>query len=144
MLNGNGKLYLSKECGSGGITFMSIGDTLVGAFGITDYTRHKIAFGNGTTPATENDYHMESEINSLTVLNFNIASVSNYTDNFIKNLQCTVRNNTNETITVSELAWITCPQNNWSVYVVVMMDHEVFEPVPIAPGETYTFGLTIG
>lgn len=100
-----------------------------------------IAYGNGTTIATSNDYNLESEISGLTLLG-NFLSI---TDNGYITTS-SVKNTSNEDIIVKELGLFETSngQDSYGARVTFMLTRNVLEtPITIKPNETKTFTITI-
>lgn len=97
--------------------------------------------GSGTTGATVNDYNLESEISSLTIMsssNSGNRNPINYDDNFIYNVSRSFKNNTENPITVTEVGvFATYSNRNY------LVAREVITPIIIDPQKTYTFNLAI-
>lgn len=109
-------------------------------------------FGKGTTPATVNDYKLESMIdysdNALTIVSRSIASVPDKDTLYVYTY--TIKNNSNENIDISESALISktfdasknSSSSDWAQYFLWARD--TFDPVVLEPGETRSFSMTIG
>lgn len=98
-----------------------------------------IAYGNGTTIATSNDYNLESEISGLTLLG-NFVSI---TDNGYITTS-SVKNTSNEDIIVKELGIFETSTYDYRVVSTFMLTRNVLEtPITIKPNETKTFTITI-
>ena len=107
-----------------------------------------IFVGNGTTAPTIDDLDLESEINTLTKMSGgNTTSTgyagNTYENNYIGNIYATFKNDTANNITVTELGVKADNINISGSYKQVLMIRETFDPVVIAPGETYSFSVTI-
>lgn len=98
-----------------------------------------IAYGNGTTGATSNDYKLESEITNLTLLG-NFVSI---TDNgYI--VSSSVKNTLGGSITVKELGVFETSKSEYGDRSTFMLIRNVLEtPITINPNETKTFTITI-
>ena len=100
-----------------------------------------IAYGNGTTIATSNDYNLEGEITDLTLL----ANSVSITDNgYI--ITSSIKNTSNEDIIVKELGIFETSSsfNKYGNRLTFMLARNVFEnPVTINPNEIKTFTITI-
>lgn len=100
-----------------------------------------IAYGNGTTIATSNDYNLESEISGLTLLG-NFLSI---TDNGYITTS-SVKNTSNEDIIIKELGLFETSygQDIYGARLTFMLTRNVLEtPITIKPNETKTFTITI-
>lgn len=98
-----------------------------------------IAYGNGTTIATSNDYNLESEISGLTLLE-NFVSI---TDNGYV-VASSIKNTSNEDIIVKELGLFETSTYDYRVVSTFMLTRNVLEtPITIKPNEIKTFTITI-
>lgn len=98
-----------------------------------------IAYGNGTTIATSNDYNLESEITDLTLLGNSLS----ITDNGYV-VVSSIKNTSNEDIIVKELGIFETSKSEYGYRSTFMLARNVFEnPVTIKPNETKTFTVTI-
>lgn len=101
-----------------------------------------VFFGSGSTPATKNDYKLESPITSgLTIANPSVPSIS-YSENGKYEVMgvYSVTNTTDAEINIWEIGIVT-QLGDWNV----LMERTVFtEPITIAPGEIklVTYKLT--
>lgn len=101
----------------------------------TSYTN--IIFGGGTTPETDLDYKLETQISGLTVHSFTLTeNISSNLEVGLDSLQyrASVSNNTNENISISEIGFI---QNS------ILLYRKTFDPITLAPGDTYTFAIDL-
>ena len=95
----------------------------------------QIQLGNGLTPASIDDYAIESPITDLTLLAGTATSPDS--DKILKAINATYQNNTNENITVTEVCLLGYYN---SAELVFLFNREVLgEPVIIAPGEAHSF-----
>lgn len=98
-----------------------------------------IAYGNGTTIATSNDYNLESEISGLTLLG-NFVSI---TDNGYAVIS-SIKNTLNGSVTVKELGIFETSKSEYGDRNTFMLTRNVLEtPITIMPNETKTFTITI-
>ena len=98
-----------------------------------------IAYGNGTTIATSNDYNLEDEITDLTLLGNSVS----ITDNGYVVIS-SIKNTSNENIIVKELGIFETSKSEYGVRSTFMLIRNVFEnPVTINPNEIKTFTITI-
>lgn len=100
-----------------------------------------IAYGNGTTIATSNDYKLEGEITDLTLL---ANSVSTTDNGYI--ITSSVRNIADEDIIVKELGIFETSKSEsaYGMMSTFMLTRNVLEtPITIKPNETKTFTITI-
>ena len=102
-----------------------------------------VVFGSGTTPATENDYNVESAI--LSGLSVPTPTVTYSYDNekVARKLTYAVTNTSSSSITISEIGWrvkLNCTTSQGSgstIEETVLMDRTVLDtPVTIPAGET--------
>lgn len=95
----------------------------------------QIQLGNGLTPASIDDYAIESPITDLTLLAGTATSPDS--NKILKAVNAIYQNNTKENITVTEvclLGYYTTAE------FVFLFNREVLkEPVIIAPGEAHSF-----
>lgn len=101
-----------------------------------------IAYGNGTTIATSNNYNLESEITGGLTLLGNSVSITD--GGYV--VTSSIKNTSNEDIIVKELG-VFETSNGTSVYgdrLTFMLTRNVLEtPITIKPNETKTFTITI-
>jgi hypothetical protein len=111
----------------------------------TGTTSAGIVIGSGTTPATINDYKLESQITS----NISVSVVKNSDDNYNRSLTLTVSNLNNSPLTIGEIgtvcnAYIGAESGSCAC----LMDRTVLdEPITIPANGvgkvTYTTGFEI-
>ena len=109
-------------------------------------------FGNGTTPTTTDDYKLDSmldySVGALTLVSQTVTNVTDKDTPYI--YTCTIRNNGAEDITISESALISRTfdssksSNDTDFIIYFLWARDTFEPVPLQPGETRAFTMTIG
>lgn len=104
--------------------------------------------GSGTTAPTASDYCAENEITELTETgsgtDFSSKTAVTYEMPYhFLTVTRTFRNDTDSNITVAEICFYGKPTNNGG-QKYAMLAREVISPVVIAPGESYSFSLTIG
>lgn len=98
-----------------------------------------IAYGNGTTIATSNDYNLESEITDLTLLGNSVFITDN---GYITT--SSIKNTSNEDIIVKELGLFETSKSQFGDRSTFMLTRNVLEtPITIKPNETKTFTVTI-
>lgn len=116
----------------------------------TFYAGNYVFLGSGTTEPTEDDYTLESPYaysdSGLHVTSITQAYKPDYKTNRVYTI--TVRNNSAEDITVSEMGWFCAMSFNGgthsdSDYYRVMLARDVIEPVTIKPGEVRAFPMSI-
>lgn len=99
--------------------------------------------GSGTTEPTADDYSLETPDSNLSLsLAINTANTDtpSYEQNYIFISQVTYKNNTNESITVSEIGVI----GTITGYGDVLITRDTFKPITIEPNKSYNFSVTIG
>lgn len=98
-----------------------------------------IAYGNGTTIATSNDYNLEGEITDLTLLGNSV----HITDNGYA-VTSSVKNTSDEDIIVKELGVFETSKSEHGERSTFMLTRNVLEtPITIKPNEIKTFTITI-
>lgn len=114
------------------------------------YYGSMIFVGSGTTAPTSDDYKLESPCaysdSGLHVVSIAQAYKEEYKTNRV--VTVTVKNNSTEDITVSEMGWFIAVPVDASIeqtgeYYRMMLAREVFEPVIIKPGEVRAFPMSI-
>ena len=118
----------------------------------TFYNGSYIFLGSGMTAPTKDNYTLEAPYtyasDGLHVVSMAKSYKETYTTNRVYTI--TVKNNSNEDITISEIGWFLawCTDgttgSTLSAYFRNLMAREVFEPVTLQPGETRPFTMTIG
>lgn len=116
----------------------------------TFYNGNYVFLGGGTTEPAEDDYTLESPYtysdSELHVVNIAQAYKPDYKTNRVYTI--TVRNNSADDITVSEMGWF-CAMSFYGAllpdgqYDRVMLAREIIEPVTIHPGEVRAFTMSI-
>ena len=110
-----------------------------------------VAFGSGTTPATEDDYTIENQILGLTasVSNDNYMSFNSETDSWDITYQYTVNNPGETDVTISEMCRFTTTAKNTtkgssgSGTTSVLLERIVLDdPVTIPAGEASVINYT--
>lgn len=117
----------------------------------TFYNGNYVFLGGGTTEPTKDDYTLESPYtysdSGLHVVSITHSYKPEYKTNRVYTI--TVKNNSNEDITVSEIGWFLawCTDGTTeatpSAYFKNLMAREVFEMVTIKPGEVRAFPMSI-
>lgn len=125
----------------------TLGDYSIDTF----YNGSYIFLGSGTTVPTKDDYTLEVPYtyasDGLHVVSMAKSYKETYTTNRVYTI--TVKNNSNEDITVSEIGWFLawCTDGTTgatpSAYFKNLMAREVFEPVTIKTGEVRAFTMSI-
>lgn len=112
-------------------------------------TKTYVCFGTGTTPSTENDYKLETQITSGISL---VTEETSITNNIYLNedktemtriatVRVCAKNTTSNSLTIGEIGFLQAPKGTTSG--AVMIHHEVFEnPVVIEVGAIATFEFT--
>lgn len=95
----------------------------------------QIQLGNGLTPASIDDYAIESPITDLTLLAGTATSPDS--NKILKAINATYQNNTKENITVTEVCLLG--YYNSAEFVFLFNREVLAEPVIIAPGEAHSF-----
>ena len=106
-------------------------------------------FGTGTTPPTENDYQMESLINSGITLSNSTATLK-LENSVYKVLRVfNIKNTSNASLTISEIGYIgkqygSAQQKASASEIGVLYFRDVFtSPIVIAAGETVSINIYI-
>lgn len=116
----------------------------------TFYAGNYVFLGSGTTESTADDYTLESPYaysdSGLHVISITQAYKPEYKTNRVYTI--TVRNNSAEDITVSEMGWFCAMSFNGgtqsdSDYYRVMLARDVIESATIKPGEVRAFPMSI-
>lgn len=117
----------------------------------TFYNGNYVFLGGGTTAPTKDDCNLENPYDysdsGLHVVSITHSYKPEYKTNRVYTI--TVKNNSNEDITVSEIGWFLawCTDGTTgatpSAYFKNLMAREVFEPVTIKPGEVRAFPMSI-
>lgn len=119
----------------------------------TTYSYNDLRVGTGTTEPTAEDYCLEAENTSLTLVS--ASTTGNYTNdslsegNSAKTIVATYVNNTTEAVTISEVGYFIEHAESYNLdgtnatYRNFLMAREVIDPVEIGAGETYTFTFVI-
>lgn len=117
------------------------------------YAYSNLRVGTGTTEPTADDYCLESEATSLTLVS--ASATGNYTNNNLsegnsaKTIVATYVNNTEEAVTISEVGYFIEHAESYNLDGTnrtsrnFLMAREVIDPVEIGAGETYTFTFVI-
>lgn len=145
MLTGNGNLLLGSNSGSS-VYFKNILGSNMNGWQINNFESSywHLYLGTGTTAPAVTDYCLETGDSNLTLINQSMANAPNNAANFIKTLSATWQNNTNNDVSITESAWYANGNGEWNSNYTAMMAREVFDPVTLHPGESYTFTMTIG
>lgn len=147
MLTNNGKAYLIPQRqtdGAANVTYkLDSGITQKKARSLIDGVG--VILGTSSTPATADDYALGSQITGLTVVSeeavegtYDTRSVA---DKQISAYTATVRNDTENTITVAEVG---VALKFSGVLNYALLSRDVINPVSIAPGKTYAFSVVWG
>ena len=106
--------------------------------------------GTGTTSPSIMDFKLENENTLLTPMQISKVyyldgKVSFEESSFLYSITKTYKNNTENNITITEAGIFAFEGNgaNQSSVKYYCIDREVFNPVIIKPGETYSFSITI-
>ena len=157
MLNYNGLALLSKCKNSVIVTIKSIDGTTKTinnnnySTSVLFHNNMKMVLGDGNTTPTIDDYSIENEVNSLTLISFvcpnqTLNTTIGYGDiNSILTATATYKNNTNSPIEIKEIAlygYYASQSYGDDKYYMIL--REVLEtPVTIAPNTTKAFSVTI-
>lgn len=117
----------------------------------TFYNGSYIFLGSGTTEPAKDDYTLEAPYAYSEGGLHVVSIIESYKENYNTNrvFTITVKNNSNEDITVSEIGWFLawCTDGTTgatpSAYFKNLMAREVIEPVTIHPGEVRAFTMSI-
>lgn len=96
----------------------------------------KVGIGSGNTPATIDDYTLETPITTLTASQVSVIAVNVIEDGFEFMIVTTYTNNTSEDVTVREVGWLADAG--------VLLSREIIDPVTIGPNESKTFTIKVG
>lgn len=105
-----------------------------------------VRIGNGTTPATPNDYKLESQITSgFSYYNQSGASLSADEDGVSMFATYAITNTSAEPLVISEIGvFASVCQSNTSATTSALLERTVLEtPITISPGEAKTLTYTI-
>ena len=142
-------------CLGGGYTgdSMTLGTAWVNTSASGSYAYNSLRVGKGTTEPTAEDYCLEAENTSLTLVS--ASATGGYNNNNIsegntaKTIVATYVNSTEEAVTISEVGYFIQHANSYlrgstaSTTRNFLMAREVIDPVEIGAGETYTFTFVI-
>lgn len=149
MLTGNGRAMIKSWL----TTDYEISRTLIDVSGnasavatnrdnwVNVYKNYNIQLGAGTTPATKNDYCLETPIASGYVVTQKTDSSSeapSYNKNYVYKGSFLLENNSAAPISVSEVGLYMTINNT-----AYLLDREVITPITLQPGESYSFNLQI-
>lgn len=116
----------------------------------TNTTPILFKIGTGTTSPLVTDFKLEDENNLLTPMQISKVyyldgKVSFEESSFLYSITKTYKNNTENNIIITEAGIFAFEGNgaNPSSVKYYLMDREVFDPIVIKPGETYSFSITI-
>lgn len=145
MLNSNGKWLLGSLSDSY-LTLKTILGTTMNSWSKSNFettVNWHLYLGTGSTEPTNTDYCLENPASGLTLINQSMNIASSNTATFIKTLSATWQNNSNDSIDITESAWYANGNGEWNDNFTAMLAREVFDPVTLGPGESYTFTMTI-
>lgn len=103
--------------------------------------------GTGKDEPTVNDYSITDMDAGLTTISYtgtNNTTNASYTENYIGVFSKTYRNDTDEDVTVSEVAIMGYGEYPGNIRRKSIIARDVISPVTIKPGEAYTFTMHIG
>ena len=115
------------------------------------YAYSILRVGTGTTEPTADDYCLESENTTLTLVSASASGGYNNGNlsegNSAKTIVTTYVNNTTEAVTISEVGYFIEHADSYIETIKesrnFLMAREVIDPVEIGVGETYTFTFVI-
>ena len=103
-----------------------------------------LLIGSGTTLATRNDITLESFLTSYQVVSQTCQKFNDYGDT-VYVVNRIVKNNTESSISISEIGLFVSDISYNNLYVNYMLSRETLnEPIVLAPGESHSFTMTIG
>lgn len=147
MLTANGKALckFTNSYTRGSTTFMftdgTTGSRSTG--GLTQvFTGLKLCVGTGSATPASTDYAITNADAGLTVITrtgTNDGTAASYTQDYIGVFSVTYKNETGSNVTVSEVGLIGSSQG-----MDILVAREIFTPVTIEPGDSYTFTMYIG
>ena len=149
MLTRNGKAYLfpTRAVYDGNTTNpqLFLRNTTGGTYNVTpEYMNDfRVIGGSGDTPASVDDYHLDSEVTTLDVTNNSATQKSgrSFEDNYIATFATTYQNNTGADVIIRELGLQFRSGTSTNQY---MLARQVIEPTVVRAGRSYTFTMTIG
>lgn len=162
MLTGNGLAFFkinnnSKRLGSSGVNYCTLKSINGGEIQLNGATismetmissdRLCLDVGTNSTPVDVSDYAFTSDHGGLTELvssGTNDEAAVDYTIRYIGIFSTTFINNTDLPITINEVGLIGYPDSRNKDLAQVLLAREVIDPVTIAPGESYSFTMTLG
>ena len=104
-----------------------------------------LSVGTGSDAPTSSDINITNKDAGLTVVNRSTTTGTTnpeYSQDYIGIFTVTYRNDTNSDVTVSESGLFGTLSGSGNGMALIARD--VFDPVTIAPGESYTFSMYIG
>lgn len=109
------------------------------------FTQRKLFVGTNDTPATRDDYTIQSAdltlVSSSTIPTSSSSTFQNYENNTHGSYTTSIyTNNTNEPITIKEVG-LVCVVGSSSSNDLCLFAREVITPVTIQPNETYSFTM---
>ena len=157
MLTGNGKALLKinrssdrasnlpltlKKIDGAAITISSDASSLISNI----LSNMNLKVGTGSTEPTKDDYTLTNADAGLTVVSSNGTNTNDgasYEQNYVAIFTKTYANNTDQDVVVSEVGVYSGYSYGGTQYTY-LFTRDAFDPVTIAPGETYTFTARIG
>jgi hypothetical protein len=152
MLLANGKAC-RRITNNGGINSVTMKDmdgvdvTYNPAYFSTFCSSLQLYVGTGKDEPTVNDYSITDIDAGLTTVIYtgtNNTANASYTENYIGVFTKTYRNDTDEDVTVSEVAIMGYGEYPGNIRRKAIIARDVISPVTIKPGEAYTFTMYIG
>lgn len=147
MLTNNGKAYLipQRQTDEPASVTYKLDSATTRKQARDSITKAGILLGSSSTPASAEDYALGSPITGLTVLSEEAIEgtydTRSFEDRQISAYTTTVRNDTDDTITVAEVG---VALNFSGILNYALLSRDVINPVAIAPGKTFAFSVVWG
>lgn len=100
--------------------------------------------GSGTAQPTPNDFCLVNQINTLTKVSETYNWGQSYDSNYMGNFIATFKNNTENPITVNELAITFYNTYTYDQNTFIICREVLDSPVVIQPQKSYSFSIMIG
>ncbi len=150
LANGKALLRIPNNGSYGQITMKDVNGTDIGYSGSyiqTFCATLQLYVGTGNNEPTANDYSITDIDAGLTTITYSGTNTTNngdYHENYIGIFVKTYRNDTDEDITVSEVAIMGYAEYPGNARRKSIIARDVISPVTIKSGEAYTFTMYIG
>lgn len=150
LANGKALLRIPNSGAYGQITMKDTDGTDIGyssTYLNTFCATLQLFVGTGKDEPTVNDYSITDVDAGLTTVIYsgtNNTTSGSYTENYVGVFTKTYRNDTDEDITVSEVAIKGYGEYPGNIKRHAIIARDVISPVTIKPGESYTFAMYIG